>query len=241
MLIIPAIDLLDGKCVRLKQGVESTAKVYDADPVAAALRWQEQGAKLLHVVNLDGAFGRARKNATAIEKILRTVDVPIELGGGIRSVSDAESWVSLGISQIILGSVAVTQPEIVRQAVSVIGMDKITVGIDARRGRVTIDGWTVQTKTDAFDLARKMIEYGVGRFVYTDVLRDGESQGPNIEATLAFAAAVQAKVIGSGGFSAVEHFQALAAKNNPYIEGAIVGTALYEGRLQLGALVEQFA
>ncbi len=241
MLIIPAVDLLDGKCVRLRQGVESTAKIYDADPVAAALRWQEQGAKLLHLVNLDGAFGRARKNASVIEKIIQSVDIPIELGGGIRSVTDARSWLSMGIAQIIFGSVAVTQREIIREAVAAAGLDRIIVGIDARQGRVTIDGWALQTETDAIGLARKMTEYGVERFIYTDVQRDGESKGPNIEATVAFAAAAKASVIASGGFSAVEHFQALAAAKNPHIVGAIVGTALYEGRLELSALVEQFA
>jgi phosphoribosylformimino-5-aminoimidazole carboxamide ribotide isomerase len=240
VLIIPAIDLLHGQCVRLKKGVESTAKVYESDPAAAARRWQEEGARLIHVVNLDGAFGRSRENVKAIEQIISAIDIPIELGGGIRTVADAEKWLSIGVSRVIIGSVAVTDPTIVKQAIEAFGAEKVVIGIDARQDKVAIHGWEHQTEKNLFALAKEMNEMGVRRLIYTDVHRDGLQQGPNIEATVALAKATPAKVIASGGFSELTHFQGLAETKTENIEGAIVGTALYEGKLDLSELNKMF-
>jgi phosphoribosylformimino-5-aminoimidazole carboxamide ribotide isomerase len=238
--IFPAIDLLDGRCVRLKQGLEQTKKVYSSFPADVAIKWQGMGSRFIHVVNLDGAFGRARKNIEAIEDILSAVNIPIELGGGIRSYEDAASWLDLGVHRIIFGTVALTEPHVVEETVKKFGAERVVAGIDARNGRVTVRGWLDQTDKDAVELALEMKSLGVIRIVYTDVMRDGELVGPNITATLRLAEKTEMGVIASGGFSELQHFQDLADAENPSIEGAIVGTALYENRLDLAALIESF-
>lgn len=240
MLILPAIDLLNGQCVRLKQGAEKTAKVYSSNPPEMAQRWQDEGARMIHVVNLDGAFGRAEQNVQTIRDIVGQIDIPIELGGGIRSLEDVRQWLGAGVHRVILGTVALEQPDIVAQAVQKFGTEHIVVGIDGRDQKVAIKGWEEQTDTDVISLAGKMKSLGAGRIIYTDVRRDGELVGPNIESTNLVAEQSGMKVIASGGFSAFEHFKRLAETRNENIEGAIVGTALYEKNLELSDLLQRF-
>ena len=240
MIVLPAIDLLDGKCVRLKQGAESTAKIYSENPAQIAQEWQAGGAGIIHVVNLDGAFGRAQKNTLAIKAILQAIDIPIELGGGVRSADDAEKWLDLGVSRVILGTVAVSSPDVVQECIKKFGPAKIVVGIDARGDNVAIEGWEKQTQKSVFELAKQMKDMGVERIIYTDVQCDGELVGPNIERTDRLAKESGLKVIASGGFSEIKHFEDLKAVNNANIEGAIVGTALYEQNLTVNELVRLF-
>lgn len=240
MLILPAIDLLDGQAVRLKQGAEKTKKVYSDNPPEMGLKWQSLGAEMIHVVNLDGAFGRAKKNVEVIRDIVRAVDIPIELGGGIRSLEDARQWLDLGVSRVIFGTIALTNPEVVEESVKLFGPEKIVIGIDGRENKVAIRGWEEQTDTSVLALTLKMQQRGATRIIYTDVFRDGELVGPNLDSTDALAREADMKVIASGGFSSIEHFEALEALNNPNIEGAIVGTAIYEGALELSELTRRF-
>lgn len=240
MLILPAIDLINGNCVRLKEGAESTRKIYSDQPHIVAKQWQDEGARMIHVVNLDGAFGRAGQNVRVIEKILSSVSIPVELGGGIRTLEDAGNWLSLGVARVIFGTVAVTQPKIVADAVQKYGAEKVVVGIDARQDKVAIEGWEKQTGEEVLSFARKMQGLGVERFIYTDIQRDGRSTGPNVERTAQLARETQVKVIASGGISSVAHLQSLMDTNERNIEGAIIGTALYEGELSLADVVEQF-
>lgn len=240
MLILPAIDLLNGNAVRLKQGAENTAKIYSTNPPEIAARWQEAGAQFIHVVNLDGAFGRAQKNSDVIKQIVQSVSIPIELGGGIRSLADVRSWLHIGVTRVILGTIALTDPDIVTASIAEFGPDAIVVGIDGRDNKVAIRGWEEQTDTSVVQLAQHMKDLGAERIIYTDVRRDGESVGPNIESTDALARESGLHVIASGGFSRMSHFEELKALNNPNIEGAIVGTALYEGELDLQELTKRF-
>ena len=236
MIIYPAIDLLDGRCVRLKEGMEDTAKKYSDKPSLMAEHWQGLGAEYLHLVNLDGAFGRARKNSEVIAGILKAISIPVQLGGGIRSLDDAARWLDLGVSRVIFGTVAVKQPEIIGQAVDQFGPERVVVGIDARDNKVAVDGWETRTERDVLDLAREMQELGAIRVVYTDVNRDGRMTGPNIENTVNLAERTGMQVIASGGFANYEHFKALLAAAGPNIDGAIVGTALYEKTVELPEL-----
>jgi phosphoribosylformimino-5-aminoimidazole carboxamide ribotide isomerase len=240
MLIIPAIDLLDGKCVRLKQGLEKTCKIYSDKPVEIALRWQAAGSRFLHVVNLDGAYGRAKKNIQIISKIVEHLDIPVELGGGIRSRADAEKWLELGVSRVIFGTTAVTEPMIVQEVIEKYGPERVIVGIDTRQDKISIKGWVQQTDVDVFQFVSQMKAIGVQRLIHTDVSRDGENLGPNLGSTLTVALHAQIPIIASGGFSKMEHFQELADLGNPLVEGAIVGTALYENQLDLTMLINQF-
>jgi phosphoribosylformimino-5-aminoimidazole carboxamide ribotide isomerase len=240
MLILPAIDLLNGNAVRLKQGVENTAKIYSNDPQEMALKWAQLDAEIIHVVNLDGAFGRENKNTDAIRKIVDAVEIPIELGGGIRSLEEAGKWLELGVHRVILGTIALTDPKIVEKAVSEFGAEKVVIGIDGRKDKVAIRGWEEQTETTVLNLALKMKEMGATRIIYTDVFRDGELVGPNFESTDELAKDADMKVIASGGFSTVEHFEQLQSMANPNIEGAIVGTAIYEGKIELKELTTKF-
>ena len=237
MIVIPAIDLIDGKCVRLTQGVEDTAKIYHDRPAEMARYWQDCGAQILHVVNLDGAFGRAEKNVETVKRILGAIDIPIELGGGIRSLADAEQWLALGVGRIIYGTVALDSPEIVSKSIARFGAEKVVVGIDARDEKVAIKGWEEQTEKSIFDLAHEMKALGVKRIVFTDVAKDGELKGPNIDTTVMLAERTRLNVIASGGFSQKEHFLRLVEKKCPFVEGVIVGKALYEGVLKLDEIL----
>ncbi|MBN1561322.1 1-(5-phosphoribosyl)-5-[(5-phosphoribosylamino)methylideneamino]imidazole-4-carboxamide isomerase [candidate division KSB1 bacterium] len=240
MIILPAIDLLDGQAVRLKQGVEKSKKVYSENPLQMALHWRSQGASMLHVVNLDGAFGRSHKNVRVIRQIVDVLDIPVQLGGGIKTLDEARQWLDLGIARVIFGTIALTHPEIVAAALAQCGAGKIVIGLDGRHNKVAIRGWQEQTGTDVLELARRMRDLGAERVIYTDVQRDGELIGPDIESTAELARLSGMTVIASGGFSQIEHFEQLAAMNNPLIEGAIVGTALYEGTISLPDLISRF-
>ncbi len=239
MLILPAIDVLDGQAVRLKQGVEHTKKIYSDNPPDIGLKWQSFGAEIIHVVNLDGAFGRA-KNVETIQNIVKAVDIPIELGGGIRSIEDVRQWLDIGVSRVIIGTLALSNPEIVEDSITEFGAEKIIIGIDGRDNKVAIHGWEEQTETGVLALALNMKALGATRIIYTDVHRDGELVGPNIESTDALARESAMHVIASGGFSSMEHFEKLAALKNPLIDGAIVGTAIYEGAIELTDLTSRF-
>ncbi|MBN1481660.1 1-(5-phosphoribosyl)-5-[(5-phosphoribosylamino)methylideneamino]imidazole-4-carboxamide isomerase [candidate division KSB1 bacterium] len=241
MLVLPAIDLLDGQAVRLKQGAEKTKKVYSDNPIEMGVKWHALGAEMIHVVNLDGAFGRAHKNVGILQQIVDLIDIPIELGGGIRTIEDVRRWLDIGVARVIIGTAALENPDVVKESILTFGADKIVIGIDGRDNKVVIRGWEEQTDISLLALALKMKEYGVKRIIYTDVHRDGEQCGPNLKNTDFIAKESDLLVIASGGFSSIDHFEQLRALNNPRIEGAIIGTALYEGTLDLGELNRRFS
>ena len=202
MLVIPAIDLKGGRCVRLYQGDMNQATVYSEDPVATALRWQGEGAERLHVVDLDGAVSGAGVNTAMIEKICRALTIPVQVGGGIRDLAAVERLLSSGVNRAILGTVAYRQPEVVAAACQRFP-GRITVGIDARAGKVAVQGWTEATELEAVELARRCATMGVSEIVYTDIARDGTSHGVNLDATLALARSVALPIIASGGVASV--------------------------------------
>ena len=234
MLIIPAIDLKGGRCVRLTEGREESVKVYNRDPVEVARAYEQAGAKLIHVVDLDGAFlGSASENHATIRHITRAVSVPIEVGGGVRSLEDIGTLIDeVGASFVILGTLAVEDPEVLRAAISRHG-DSIVVGIDAREGQVATRGWKSSTGVDALDLARRVVEMGVARIIYTDIARDGRLEGPNIDITRAVARASGARVTASGGVSSLADIARLCELEVDGVDSIIVGKALYEGRFTL--------
>jgi phosphoribosylformimino-5-aminoimidazole carboxamide ribotide isomerase len=232
MLIIPAIDLKGGRCVRLYQGDMNRATVYSDDPVATALRWQNEGAERLHIVDLDGAVSGAGVNTAVIEQICQALTIPVQVGGGIRTVEAATHLFSRGVSRIILGTVAYRQPEVVAIACQQFP-GRITVGIDARAGKVAVQGWTEATELDAITLAKRCAEMGVSEIVYTDIARDGTEQGVNLDATVALARAVPLPIIASGGVASLADIERLAPLEPVGIAGVIVGKALYTGAVKL--------
>jgi phosphoribosylformimino-5-aminoimidazole carboxamide ribotide isomerase len=238
MLVIPAIDLRGGRVVRLVQGRADEQTTYGDDPAAQARAWVEQGAEFLHVVDLDGAFSGAGENGEAIREIVKAVDIPCEVGGGIRDAGAAGKLLSLGVDRVIFGTVAVKEPEVVARAVERFGPAHVVVGLDARDGNVSVEGWTEASDRSAVDLARQMKSLGVERIVYTDISRDGMSTGPNVAATAELATATGMKVIASGGVGALEHIRELTAHEAEGIEAVIVGKALYDGRLRLGDVLD---
>jgi phosphoribosylformimino-5-aminoimidazole carboxamide ribotide isomerase len=232
MLIIPAIDLKEGKCVRLEQGLMNKATVYSDDPATTAKHWEAQGAELLHVVDLNGAFAGVPKNLDAIKAIRKAVKMPVEVGGGIRDVATIRSLVSIGIDRIILGTAAIENPDFVREACREYP-GKIIAGIDAKDGMVAIKGWAEVTKVKAVDLARRMQGHGVIAIIYTDIKRDGMLSGPNIEATKSLAEALKIPVIASGGVHTMKDIENLLAIKNSGVSGVITGKAIYSGSLDL--------
>jgi len=232
MLIIPAIDLKEGKCVRLEQGLMNKATVYSEDPATTAKHWESQGAELLHVVDLNGAFAGVPKNIDAIKAIRAAVKIPIEVGGGIRDMATITSLVAIGIDRIILGTAAIDNPAFVREACREFP-GRIIVGIDAKDGMVAIKGWAEVTEVKAIDLALKMQEYGVIAIIYTDIKRDGMLSGPNIAATKALAKALHIPVIASGGVHTIKDIEALLAVRYSGVTGVITGKAIYSGSLNL--------
>ncbi len=230
MILYPAIDLKDGQCVRLLRGDMEAATVFGDDPAAQALKFQDAGCEWLHLVDLNGAFAGAPVNAAAVEAILKSVRVPVQLGGGIRDLATIEMWLSKGLARVILGTVAVEVPGIVRQAARAFP-GQVAVGIDARKGFVATKGWATQTKVQATDLARSFEDAGVAAIIYTDIDRDGAMQGPNIGATEALARAVSIPVIASGGVSTLADL--IALRDTGVIAGAISGRALYDGTIDL--------
>jgi phosphoribosylformimino-5-aminoimidazole carboxamide ribotide isomerase len=229
MEIIPAIDLKGGKCVRLYQGDYGQETVFSDDPVSMARRWQSEGAKRLHLVDLDGAAKGEPCNLDAIEKIAAAVDIPIQVGGGIRSLETIEQLLKLGVGRAILGTAALESPDMVKEACRRFD-ERIVVGIDARDGWVATRGWLQQSRTTAGDLADRMVALGARRFIYTDISRDGTLTGPNFEAVAELLSRVSVPVIAAGGISSVEHLTRLAELG---VEGAIVGRAIYTGDMNL--------
>lgn len=232
MIVLPAIDLKGGQCVRLEQGLMEKDTVYSDDPAAMALHWQNEGGEFLHLVDLDGAFAGVPKNREAIEAIVAAVDIPTELGGGIRDLETVEAYLKLGIDRVILGTVAKENPELVAEACRRFP-GQIVVGIDAKNGLVAVRGWAEVTEKKAIDLAREMEAFGVTAIIYTDIARDGMMQGPNLEATAALAEAISIPVIASGGVSSLDDIRNLLKIEACGVEGVITGKAIYSGALNL--------
>jgi phosphoribosylformimino-5-aminoimidazole carboxamide ribotide isomerase len=235
--LIPAIDLKGGHCVRLQQGRMEDATDYGDDPAAMALHWQAQGATRLHLVDLDGAFAGKPANRTAIEAVCAQMTIPVQLGGGLRTIEAIESTLKLGVGRVILGSIAVAEPELVVAACAEFP-GQICVGIDARNGMVAVHGWDDVTDVSALDLARRFEDAGVSAIIYTDIARDGMLSGPNIEETLHLAQAISIPVIASGGIADMAQVTALAAHYDAGIAGAITGRAIYEGTLDVKTAIE---
>ena len=234
MLIIPAIDLKDGRCVRLRQGDLSSATVFSEDPVAMAKHWAAQGAKRLHVVDLNGAVAGKPKNEKVIRQIIAGAgEMEVELGGGIRDLDTIESYLDAGVSFVVIGTAAVKNPGFLSDACYAFP-GHIIAGLDAKEGKVAVEGWSKMTGHDVIDLARKYEEYGVEALIYTDIGRDGMMNGVNIEATLKLAQAIKTPIIASGGLNGIDDVQKICDKLAPEgVIGAIAGRALYEGKLDL--------
>ncbi|AOJ08625.1 1-(5-phosphoribosyl)-5-((5-phosphoribosylamino)methylideneamino)imidazole-4-carboxamide isomerase [Burkholderia sp. ABCPW 14] len=232
MLLIPAIDLKDGQCVRLKQGDMDQATIFSEDPAAMARKWVDLGARRLHLVDLNGAFAGKPKNLEAIEAILDEVgdEIPVQLGGGIRSLETIEKYLDAGLSYVIIGTAAVKDPGFLQDACTAFA-GSIIVGLDAKDGKVATDGWSKLTGHEVIDLARKFEDYGVESIVYTDIGRDGMLQGINIEATVKLAQAVGIPVIASGGLSNIGDIEKLCKVEDEGVEGVICGRAIYSGDL----------
>jgi phosphoribosylformimino-5-aminoimidazole carboxamide ribotide isomerase len=230
MILYPAIDLKDGHCVRLLHGDMEKATVFGDDPAAQAAKFEAAGCAWVHLVDLNGAFAGEPVNAAAVEAILARITVPAQLGGGIRDMATIERWLSKGLARVILGTVAVENPDLVRQAAREFP-GKVAVGIDARNGRVATKGWATETEVMVTDLAKSFEDAGVSAIIYTDIMRDGAMQGPNIEATEALARAVSIPVIASGGVSSLPDL--IALRDTGVIAGAISGRAIYDGALDL--------
>ena len=233
MFVLPAIDLKDGRCVRLKQGRKSEAKIYDADPLEVAKAFAAAGADMIHVVDLDGAFtGGESANRSIVKKIIDTVNVPIEFGGGLRTMADVTQLIDYGVTQVVLGTLAVESSETLKRLVHDFG-PRICVGVDAREGQVMTRGWETDGASTALDFARSVAKLGVERIIYTDIARDGMLTGPNIEQTCEIARTAQVRVTASGGVSSLEDIKRLLAAHEPLVDSIIIGKALYEGRFTL--------
>lgn len=230
MLIIPAIDLKDGRCVRLTQGRKSDVKTYDSDPVEMAGAFVSAGAQLLHVVDLDGAFaGGESPNRAVVRKIIDTVDVPVQFGGGLRTIADVDQMIALGVERVVIGTLAAESTDVLKELVNRYG-SLVCAGIDARDGRVMTRGWETSTDMLATDLARSLAALGIKRIIYTDIARDGMLTGPNIEQTVGIAQAAGVHVTASGGISCLADIALLRDANEPLVDSVIIGKAFYEGR-----------
>ena len=233
MLVIPAIDLKNGSCVRLVQGRKTDVTVYDENPVEVAKQFADAGARMIHVVDLDGAFrGGESPNRAVLKEIVAAVDVAIEFGGGIRTLEDVQQLCEAGVARVVVGTVAVESPDLLRELIDSLG-EKICVGIDARNGQVTIHGWETETRIEAGNLARSVVASGVRRIIYTDIARDGMLTGPNIEQTVAVARAANVHVTASGGVSSLDDIKRLRDAGEPLLDSVIVGKALYEQKFKL--------
>jgi phosphoribosylformimino-5-aminoimidazole carboxamide ribotide isomerase len=238
MIIFPAIDLKDGVCVRLMQGDPDRATVYGKDPVAVAKHWEDEGAEWLHVVDLDGAFTKAPVNNRIIQEIAKSVSIPIQVGGGIRTFQNIESYISDGIARVIIGTAALRQPEILDEACARFP-DRIALGLDARDGRIAVEGWKESTGTDAISLIGRFENLALGAIIYTDISRDGMQTGVNIDATRRLAEATRIPVIASGGVSTLEDIERLLPLVPLGLLGVITGRAIYEGTLNLGEAIKR--
>ncbi|KST61475.1 1-(5-phosphoribosyl)-5-[(5-phosphoribosylamino)methylideneamino] imidazole-4-carboxamide isomerase [Methylobacterium sp. GXS13] len=240
MILYPAIDLKEGRCVRLIQGDMAQAKIFGDDPAAQAATFEEQGFPWLHVVDLDGAFAGAPRNATAVDAILARVGIPVQLGGGIREMKTLEGWLAKGVARVIIGTAAVRDPGFVREAAR-LHPGKIAVGIDAKDGRVAVEGWAQTSSMTAEELGRRFEDAGVAAIIYTDIARDGILKGLNVEMTLALAQAVRIPVIASGGLASIDDVHRLLQPDCALIAGAITGRALYDGRIDPQAALAAIA
>jgi len=236
VIVIPAIDLKEGKCVRLEQGLMEKDTVFCDSPADQAREWERQGAELLHIVDLDGAFAGEPKNRSSIEAIIKAITIPTQLGGGIRDIPTIEAYLSLGIGRVILGTAAQRNPQLVEESCRLYP-GRIVVGIDAKNGMVAVQGWAEVTDVTAVELAKRFEGYGVAAIIYTDIARDGMMQGPNIEATRALAEAISIPVIASGGVSSLRDIETLMAIESSGVTGAITGKAVYTGAIKLAEAV----
>lgn len=238
MIIFPAIDLAKGRCVRLIQGRRDDETVYSQSPADVARNWESQGARYLHIVDLDAAFEGATQNQEAIRSIVEAVRIPVQLGGGLRTIEAIRSALALGPARVILGTAAVRNPELVVNAIEEFGPEHIVIGIDVRNGLVAVQGWTTLTQCLPVDLGLRMKEKGVRTFAFTDISRDGMLQGPNLESLRFFAKAVGGGVIASGGISSIDDVRNVAQLSENGVAGMIVGKALYEERFSLRQALE---
>lgn len=230
MILFPAIDLKDGQCVRLKLGEMDQATVFNDDPAAQALAFERQGFEYLHIVDLNGAFAGRPVNAAAVDAILKAITIPAQLGGGIRDLATIETWLAKGIRRVILGTIAVRNPDLVREACRLFP-GRVAVGIDAKGGKVAVEGWAETSELTAIALARRFEDAGVTAIIYTDIDRDGVLAGLNLASTVELARAVKIPVIASGGLASIDDIRALTRPENRLLEGAISGRALYDGRI----------
>ncbi len=230
MILFPAIDLKDGLAVRLEQGDMARATVFNHDPASQAAEFETLGFRYLHLVDLNGAFAGKPVNAAAVERILETVSIPVQLGGGIRDMATVETWLEKGINRVILGTAAVRDPDFVKAAAKA-HPGRVAVGLDARDGRVAVQGWAETSDLPAVDIARRFEDAGVSAIIYTDIARDGLLKGLNLDATIALADAVSIPIIASGGLASLKDIEDLLAPRAAKLEGAITGRALYDGRL----------
>ena len=231
MILYPAIDLKDGVCVRLRRGIMEEATVYNDDPVAQAVHFKALGFSWLHIVDLNGAFAGRPVNADVVSAILGAIDLPVQLGGGIRDLQTIQRWMDRGVARVVLGTVALRDPDLVRTAAREFP-GRVAVGIDAKGGKVAVEGWAEVSEMTAIDLAKTFEDDGVAAIIHTDIDRDGVLEGVNVAATLAVAAAVAIPVIASGGVATFDDIVALKANEGRGIAGAIIGRALYEGTLE---------
>jgi phosphoribosylformimino-5-aminoimidazole carboxamide ribotide isomerase len=237
VILFPAIDLKDGQCVRLKRGAMKEATVFNTDPAAQAKSFADAGFEWLHCVDLNGAFDGRSTNADAIKSIRAAIDLPIQLGGGIRDRAGIDGWLEAGISRVILGTAALKNPALVKEAARA-HPGKIAVGIDAREGKVAVEGWAETSELDVADLARRFEDAGVAAIIFTDIARDGMLQGVNVEATATLARTIKILVIASGGVAGIEDVQRLKAASEPNILGVVIGRALYDGRIDPAAAIK---
>ncbi len=237
MILFPAIDLKNGEAVRLQQGDMARATTFNRDPAAQAKVFQQQGFEYLHIVDLDGAFAGKPMNAAAVERILAAVEIPVQLGGGIRDRATVEGWLVKGIARVIIGTAAVRNPSLVKEAAQAYP-GYIAVGLDARDGKVAVEGWAETSELSALDVAQRFEDAGVAAIIYTDVSRDGMLQGLSLDATIALADAICIPVIASGGLASIEDVRALLSPRARKLEGAIAGRALYDGRLDAAAALK---
>ncbi len=230
MILFPAIDLKNGEAVRLQQGDMARATVFHSDPAEQARLFAAQGFAYLHIVDLDGAFAGRSMNAAAVERILAAVKIPVQLGGGIRDRAGVERWLAKGVARVIIGTAAVRDPVLVKEAAKQFP-GRVAVGLDARDGKVAVAGWAQTSELAALDIARRFEDAGVAAIIYTDIARDGMLRGLNLDATIALADAVSIPVIASGGFASLDDVRALLKPGAQKLAGAVVGRALYDGRL----------
>jgi phosphoribosylformimino-5-aminoimidazole carboxamide ribotide isomerase len=234
MILFPAIDLKNGQCVRLEQGDMARATVFNLDPVAQARSFADQGFEYLHVVDLDGAFAGKPMNAQAVESMLQAVKMPVQLGGGIRDLKTVDGWLGKGITRVIIGTAAVRDPAFVKAAARTFP-GRVAVGLDARDGKVAVEGWAETSEVTALDIARRFEDAGVAAIIFTDIARDGLLKGLNLDATIALAEQISIPVIASGGLASIDDVRAMLTPRAKKLEGAIAGRALYDGRLDPAA------